>query len=565
MEKQYIREFYRKNHLSFWLAVAATFGNTLLGFGITWILQEMLDAAVGVPDAMDLKGLLGGALGVIFSLVGIKILLYLSKPRFLKKAMSQFKARVFGKLMQKSVLSFQKESASDYLSAFSSDMTTVETNYLEAQFLLIRNAIEMTGALAMMLWYNPTMTLIAMGFLLLPIAAAAFQGDRMEAAENAVSRKNAGLLALLRDCLTGFSVIKSFAAEKRMAEIMDCRIGDSEEAKCHRRKITTVLDSIGSLAALTAQLGTFLTGTVLILTGTPMTPGVLVAFMDLTATFIDPVSELPALVGNRRAAKALVKTLANSLEDNRREAALEAPDRLDQGIRLQNLSYGYEQDAPVLQNVNFTFQAGKRYAIVGASGSGKSTLLNLLLGGDEYQGHILLDGRELKDIRSESLFDLVSMIQQNVFIFNASVRDNITIFASFPEEEIQRAVTLSGLTKLMEEKGPHYLCGENGCNLSGGEKQRISIARTLLRKSRVLLADEITAALDRETAGQVSDAVLSLRDMTCIVVTHSLEASLLRRYDGILAMKGGRIAEAGSFDSLMEKKGYFYSLYTVSQ
>ncbi len=139
------------------------------------------------------------------------------------------------------------------------------------------------------------------------------------------------------------------------------------------------------------------------------------------------------------------------------------------------------------------------------------------------------------------------------------------MFADFPEAEISHAIQLSGLTPLIDEKGEAYLCGENGCNLSGGEKQRISIARSLLRKSQILLADEATAALDWETAYQVSDAILELTDMTRIVVTHSLEESLLKRYDGILAMKSGKIVETGSFEELMKRKGYFYSLYTVSQ
>ena len=157
------------------------------------------------------------------------------------------------------------------------------------------------------------------------------------------------------------------------------------------------------------------------------------------------------------------------------------------------------------------------------------------------------------------------MIQNNLFVFNASIRDNITMFRDFPKEEVDRAAALSGLSGLIEEKGGEYLCGENGANLSGGEKQRISIARSLLRKNQVLLVDEATAALDAKTAWQVFDAILNLEELTRIVVTHSLEEALMRRYDRIVALKDGRIADCGSFDELMEKKGYFYSLFTVAQ
>ena len=139
------------------------------------------------------------------------------------------------------------------------------------------------------------------------------------------------------------------------------------------------------------------------------------------------------------------------------------------------------------------------------------------------------------------------------------------MFREFPTAEVDRAIELSGLSTLIAERGEDYLCGENGSGLSGGEKQRISIARSLLKHASVLLADEATAALDAQTAHQVTDVILSLPGVTRIVVTHTLEQAALRRYDGILVLKNGRIAESGTFDALMAQKGYFYALYTVSQ
>jgi len=160
---------------------------------------------------------------------------------------------------------------------------------------------------------------------------------------------------------------------------------------------------------------------------------------------------------------------------------------------------------------------------------------------------------------------MVSVVQQSVFIFNASIRDNITMFADFPEEEVDRAIMLSGLSGMIAQRGEDYMCGENGCGLSGGEKQRISIARSLLKNSQVLLVDEATAALDAETAYRVTDAVLNLDGITRIVITHDLERPLLERYDEIIVLKNGSVVEKGSFKSLMENKDYFYSLFTVSQ
>ena len=292
----------------------------------------------------------------------------------------------------------------------------------------------------------------------------------------------------------------------------------------------------------------------------------MVLFIQLLNYILQPIATIPGYIAGIRSSRALIQKLAQALEENTQETGTENKETLENGIAVQNVSFGYEAEKTILKDVSCRFEAGKSYAIVGASGSGKSTLLHLLTASyPDYTGSICYDETELREIRSDSLYDMLSIIQQNVFIFNASIRENITMFMDFPEEEIARAIRLSGLSSLIGDKGEGYLCGENGCNLSGGEKQRISIARSLLRKSQILLADEATAALDRETACQVSDAILNLTEMTRIVVTHSLEASLLRRYDGILAMKAGKIVESGNFEDLMEKKGYFYSLYTVSQ
>ncbi len=139
------------------------------------------------------------------------------------------------------------------------------------------------------------------------------------------------------------------------------------------------------------------------------------------------------------------------------------------------------------------------------------------------------------------------------------------MFRDFPKEEIAKAIQRAHLNKIITEREENYLCGEGGNGLSGGEKQRISIARSLLKKSSVLLADEVTAALDAQTAYQVTSDILDLQGMTRIMVTHTLEENLLRRYDGILVLKDGRIEETGCFDELMQKKGYFYALFTVAQ
>lgn len=558
-------QFFRGNRLNFAMALLASLLTAGLNLLIARVLQQMIDAVSIVPGAPGL-GELALDIGLIFVLIAaLKALEYYAKPRFLERAMRQYKGRAFELLTQKSIAAFSGEDSAVYLSAFSNDAASVERGCLEGLFSLASNAVLALGALAMMLAYSPLLTVISCAFFALPIAASLAAGDRVERAERSVSDLNGELTASLRDSLGGFSVIKSFKAEAAMAALFSRGNAGVERAKCRKRRLVTLIGALGSLAGVTAQLGVFFVGAWLALSGRGITPGVLIVFITLTAYVITPISEFPEQLAAIKAGLALTDKLSAALSDNVRGGG-SLPADLGQGIELRHVSFGYEPGCEVLHDITASFRPGECCAVVGASGSGKSTLLRLLMASHaDYSGEIRLGGHELRELSSESLYDLVSVIEQNVFVFNASIRDNITMFSPFPEAEVERAIELSGLSALVAERGGDYLCGENGSSLSGGEGQRISIARSLLRRSEVLLVDEATAALDAATAYQVTDAILSLEGMTRILVTHSLDAALLRRCDRILALRGGRIVESGTFDELMSRRGYFYSLYTVSQ
>ena len=452
--KKYTAQFYKKNHTTFLIALLSTLLIAALNLWIAWVMQQMIDSVSGVPGSLELPVLALFVVGVVVSVILLKVVSYFSKPRFMEKAMKQYKGYAFHNLAKKSISSFSVENTANYISAFSNDATTIENGYLEMQFNILANGIKLIGALVMMVAYSPVMTVVACLFFVLPIGASYITGNRIEKAERKISEKNSELVATLKDSLSGFSVIKSFKAENAISGLFTNSNAAVEQAKCNKRKLVTVISGIAGVAGVTAQLGTFLVGAFLALAGWGVTPGVLMIFIDLTANVINPIRELPEQLASRKAAIALIDKLADSLEDNVREEGTRIPNQLGNGITLKNVTFGYEENCNVLHDINTTFYAGKKYAIVGASGSGKSTLLNLLMAAhDSYGGEIRYDGAELRNISGESLYELVSMVQQNVFVFNASIRDNITMFREFPKEEVDRAIALSGLTALIEEKG----------------------------------------------------------------------------------------------------------------
>lgn len=566
LKRQLVARFYHQNILLLCVAVFGALVSGTLNLILSWILQQLIDASSGSPNALPLHTLAAISGGFVLLCVAAFLLDYVSQPRFMERAMRQYKDFAFQKLMEKSISSVRDESTATYLSALTNDATCIETDYLAQQLTLITKTVTFVGALCLMLLYSPLMTLIAVGITLLPLISSLLVGNRVETVERRVSDRGRDFTATLGDCLSGFSVVKSFKAEKEILRLFSAGNKALEGEKFRKRRIKTIVGMIGAVTGIFAQLGVFLAGAYLALSGYGLTPGVVIMFVNLMNFMIQPIAELPGLLASRRAALGLIGKLAAALEKNHTPSGKTEISRLESGIRLEHVSFSYDGDKNVLHDISAVFETGRAYAIVGGSGSGKSTLLNLLMAaGTGYTGKILYDDVELKDITPESLYELTSVIQQNVFVFNASIKDNVTMFRDFEQGEIDDAITHAHLRALLAERGENYLCGENGSGLSGGEKQRISIARSLLKKSSVLLADEVTAALDARTAHQVSGDILDLNGITRIVVTHTLEESLLRRYDGIFVLKNGRIAETGTFDELMARKEYFYALFTVSQ
>jgi ABC-type multidrug transport system fused ATPase/permease subunit len=563
--EQLRRQFFVKNKGRFILAALASVIGGAIGLGASWVLKSLTDTASGVEGALSLSANLK-IMGVFFLVVVVTFSLeYFSHPAFIRRGMMQYKTLAFQKLTEKNISSFRDESTAAYLSALSNDATSIEAGYLSVLTKMCNLFVMFFGAIAMMLWYSPVLTAVAVGVTIFPLLASILTGSKLAGAEKRVSDRNKTFTATLADCLGGFAVVKSFKAEREILKLFAAENKSLEGEKYRKRKIQTIVSMIGTVTGILAQFGVFVAGAYLAIKGRGITAGTVIMFVNLMNFMIQPVAELPGLLAGRKASLALVKKLADDLEANTETEGTETVAALKQGISVDGVTFAYE-DKEVLHGVSAVFEAGKAYAVVGASGSGKSTLLNLLMApGLSYDGKVLFDGVDIRDIKSESLYELISVIQQNVFVFNASIRDNVTMFRDFPKEEMERAIQLAHLDTLLKERGDDYLCGENGCNLSGGEKQRISIARSLLKKSSVLLADEATAALDRETAWQVSSDILDLEGITRVVVTHSLEESLLKRYDGILVLRDGRIAETGTFEELMQAKGYFYALYTVAQ
>lgn len=562
--REFKRRLFYKNKMCFIASVIMTIVMSFLNLMISWLIQQIMDSMAN-QNMQSVVRCAWIAASVVIAYTVANAVYRAVYPRFLQRAMQQYRDYAFSRLTQKSLRSFSKEGTALYVSALTNDCTSIENNYLAATFTLIEFLFCFLGALIMMLYYSPVMLVLAVALSFLPVAVSMTAGNRLTEQEKEISKKNERFVSIVNELLSGFPVIKSFRAETQASRLFSQRNEQAEEAKKNKRRTEQLISLLANDAGIIAQMGIFLAGAWLAISGKGVTAGVVIVFVQLMNYILNPISQVPLLWSNRKAAIALMEKLSDALSENVREEGREKLNGFSEKIEVKDLTYGYEPESHVLKDLDVQFDAGKSYAIVGGSGSGKSTLLNLLMGSSSnYQGEICIDSVSIKNIESESLYQLMTSVQQNVFVFNDTIRNNVTMFHEFSDKEVTLALERSGLSEFIEKRGEDFVCGENGANLSGGERQRISIARALLRKSPILLVDEATAALDAATARAVSFSILNLVGMTRIVVTHRLEEAILRRYDKILVMKNGTICEQGNFDTLMQQKGQFYSLFQIA-
>ena len=561
--REYTRTFYQHNHINFALAlilIVLCTGGTLF---FSWMLGEMTNI-MATGDLDRLWHILGISVAALVLILAVELLMYYFKSRFIHRALRQYKDLAFSRLSEKSISAFSRENTSRYLSALTHDANSIEENYLNRTLLLIFQGAMFAGGLVMMLVLSWQLALVTIVLSLIPITISLVMGKELAVREKAMSDQNEKFVAQVKDFLTGFSVIKSFKAEGEVKQMFHASNGETERVKERRRQWDAVITSITQSCGSVIQIGIFFYGAWLAIHGNiPM--GTVLIILNLCNCFNQPIQIVPQYWASRKAALALIKKLAEITKENASHVGKAIPPVLDQSIDLSHVDFGYAPDKSVLQDLSVRFEKGKSYAIVGPSGSGKSTLLSLLMGSyQDYSGSIAIDGQELREVDTDSLYDLMSLIGQNVFLFDDTIRRNITMFRDFPADQVDLAIQRSGLAGLVAERGSDYRCGENGVGLSGGERQRVSIARALLRGTPVLMLDEATAALDNQTAYDVTDAILRLDGLTRIVVTHRLDTALMGQYDEIIVMKDGQIRETGAFQDLMDLKGYFYSLYTLA-
>ncbi len=360
---------------------------------------------------------------------------------------------------------------------------------------------------------------------------------KMEALGERCAREQGKGTSWLKDLLAGFDVLRFFGRAARFRTQMDQASDQIEKPQLRltvsKAKITAGLEVVNLLC----QTGLNILIGVLSIRGI-----ILQAAMFGGGNLCGSISSGVGQLSQLRLALAASKPYFGKI---RVHAGQETPGEegalptLDTGISIEHLGFLYDGQHPVLQDFSYQFELGKKYAIIGPSGCGKSTLLKLLLGWlPNYQGTIRIGGRDIREFTDQQLQSQMSYIEQNVFLFNSSILDNITLGEAFSQEDLDHAVQNSALINDLPQfpDGLNTIVGENGSNLSGGQKQRVALARALIHHRSILLVDEGTSALDQKNADIVEQSLLSNPDITLILVSHHLSLERKQQFDSVIEL-----------------------------
>ena len=536
----------------------------LTNIAFAYSIKGIIDSGMSQNEDALTQAVLVGA-SVIFIYAGLNFISLRLKNRLVRQIMSRYKNKVFQSILDRDYRDFSKEKSGKFISVLTENMKKIEQDYLYQYFNISKNLSLMIFSLLAMFIGNWFLTLLVIIASIIPMMISGFIGQKSASLQNSAMIADQKYLAKVKDILAGFLVIKSFNVKDAICEDYSHESEKFDEINFIKGKFDVLAYVISQLSGMIVFLVAFGGGMYLVFNGYT-TIGSVTAIVQLVNFVVMPLNEIGMGMSKFREGQATLN--AFEVKDVTGLQTGETKEYFDDVISFSNIDFSYPNtEEKIFNHLSLKIQKGEKIAIVGMSGSGKSTLFNLLLRFyDVTSGHISIDNQDIQAISAESLYNLMTIVQQDVYIFDDTLRANITLNQFFTDEEIKQAVQQSGLESyvLENESGLQALCGENGSNLSGGQKQRVSIARALIRKTPILLLDEATSSLDNQVTTEIENSILDIQDLTALVVTHKLNENILKKYDRILFMKGGVIVEDGSFGDLMDRRGEFYKLFELS-
>jgi ATP-binding cassette subfamily B protein len=544
-----------------------------------WPLKILIDNVLGdrgVPHAFTWLVGAGNRQGLLLAVVVAEVAIFalgtaagmiytFTSQREGQRMTYDLAADLFRHVQRLSLLFHSRRAVGDLISRVTGDTWCVNTIVMDALLPSIQAVVTLAAMFAIMLQLQSLLTVLALGVIPLLVLVIRKLSKPIKDRTREQRDLEGQMMSTVERALGAIPLVQAFTRE------------ESEDRRFKGFADRTVTAYVrATLAGLWFQLASGLVttlGTVavmyvggrLALEG-KLTPGTIIVFLSYLGSLYDPLDAMThtvqTVLGAGAEADRVMEVMEIEPDVRDRPGAIAAP--LRGAISYRKVSFGYEPGRPVLHEVSFTALPGQTLAIVGPTGAGKTTLANLLVRFyDPWSGEIAIGGRDIRQLQIRSLREQIALVLQDPFIFPMTIAENIGYGRTGASRElIVKAAKAANAHAFVERlpEGYDSVVGERGATLSGGEKQRLSIARAFLKDAPILILDEPTSALDAHTESQLLDALerLMQRRVT-FVIAHRL--STIRGADQILVLDGGRIVERGTHEQLLEHEGLYRSLY----
>ena len=539
-----------------------------VNLAILWIARDIINSFSGQPPTRSLNT----AVGFVLALLVLQALMTMGHSYLVasvgQRVVMDFRIRLFAHLTGLSVRFFNKRRTGELISRLTSDVQVIQNFTTDVPINLAKQMVTLTGGIAILFYINSQLCLLIIAVLPLIALTGMFFGRRLKKLSALIQDQTAEVSTSIEETVSGIRVVKSFVAEPHEQHRFRKQVGRITSTALARAWVLGIFIPFITLLTFGSAVGIMWYGAQQVQLGV-MTPGDLIAFLLYGGILIGPFGAFAHLFSQVKEVQGSTQRVFEILDTEQEVSdlpqAIPLPTIVGK-VAFHNVSFQYDPETPVLQDITFEVRPGTLVALVGPSGAGKSTLIQLLHRFyDPVKGSIEIDGQDIRKVQRASLYSQIGFVPQETHLFGGTIHENILYGRpNAIEEEMIAAARSANAHDFIEElpKGYDTIVGEKGILLSGGQRQRIAIARAILKKPKLLILDEATSSLDNESEALIQEALDRLMaGRTTFVVAHRL--TTIQKADQIFVMDHGRIVETGSHQDLMSQRGFYHYLYTL--